>query len=66
MSNLDTPPGRMITSGAAAEILSCDPKTVRKYVARGLLRAYRLPTGQHRYREEDVLRLLRPVGGDAA
>ena len=43
---------------AVAEFLSVSTRTVRRYTDSGKLPARRLPSGQYRYRREDVEALL--------
>ncbi len=45
----------------AAETLNLTKVTVRKMVSHGQLQAFRLPNGELRFREADVLALLTPV-----
>jgi len=48
----------LITTSQVADRLQVDPSTVRKWVAKGLLKAVTLPGGHHRFRPEDVEALL--------
>lgn len=45
-----------LETAAAARIGGVSDETVRRYVARGLLKARRLPSGRLRFRREDVER----------
>lgn len=45
----------------AADLLGVHRDTVRRMIASGALKAYRLPTGLIRLREADVLALARPI-----
>jgi excisionase family DNA binding protein len=62
--------GRLTSIANAASILEVTPRTVRRYIARGDLAAYRLgSTTTVRVSLDDVDKLLRPIpaaGGDAA
>jgi len=44
--------------GAAAELLSVDPDTVRRWFDSGSLTGYRTPGGQRRVRRSDIEALL--------
>ncbi len=50
---------RLLTTGEVAELLGCDPGTVRRIAERGELPAIRLTrTSPRRFRARDVLRLV--------
>ena len=58
MSELD----RNYTITEAAELLSVHPATVRRWISRGRLRAWRYGPGRIiRISERDILKLRRPV-----
>ena len=53
------PPKELLTSGEAAALLRVHPNTVRRWVERGILKAYRVgPRRDRRFLRDDVLRLL--------
>lgn len=59
MSNSATPCWGPID--AAAERLGCTPKTIRRFIARGELKAYRLGKRTIRVDLNEVDALLRPI-----
>lgn len=66
-----SPGGRLTSIANAATILEVDPRTVRRYIARGDLTGYYLgSTNTVRVSLDDVQKLLRPIpaapGGSAA
>ncbi|MFF0501626.1 helix-turn-helix domain-containing protein [Nocardia aobensis] len=50
----------------AATILSCDQRTIRRLIAAGKLKAYKLGTKAVRIRLTDLEAVLRPFGGGTA
>ncbi|MBF4998640.1 helix-turn-helix domain-containing protein [Nocardia sp. BSTN01] len=50
----------------AATILSCDERTIRRLIADGKLKAYKLGTKAVRIRLTDLGAVLRPFGGGVA
>ncbi len=50
---------------AAAEELGVHPHTIRRYIARGILRGYRLGPQTIRIRAEDLDAVRAPLGGAA-
>lgn len=52
---------RYITIDDAAEILSLDEKTIRRYIASGDLAGYRIGPRALRVTLDDVLALVRPT-----
>ncbi|MDO3024419.1 MerR family transcriptional regulator [Mycobacteroides abscessus] len=48
----------LMTTSEVAERLRVDSSTIRKWVAKGLLKAVTLPGGHHRFRQEDIEALL--------
>ncbi|MBN7454273.1 MerR family transcriptional regulator [Mycobacteroides abscessus] len=48
----------LFTTSEVADRLRVDSSTIRKWVAKGLLKAVTLPGGHHRFRPEDVEALL--------
>jgi excisionase family DNA binding protein len=46
--------GRLLTARDVAERLGVSPETVLRWTRRGDLPAFRLPSGQIRYREDDL------------
>ena len=61
MTNNELP--RMVSIRQAADELGCDPRTVRRYIAAGLLTASRVGPRMIRVDRDSLLALLRPVGG---
>ena len=58
---------RMITTREVAEVLGVHIETVRNWVRKGKLRAYRVSgRGRLRFDPADVRAVLKPVGGDSA
>lgn len=54
-----------LTIAQAAEQLGVHHISVRRYISRGLLRAYRIGPRMIRIRAEDVEALRKPIGGAA-
>jgi len=54
--------GRTISVAEAALRAGLQKETVRRYIAQGLLPARKLPNGYYRILEQDLNRLLEPVG----
>jgi excisionase family DNA binding protein len=54
---------RLLTVGEAATIAQVHPDTIRRWEARGVIRASRTPTNQRRYRESDVRALVDQIAG---
>lgn len=50
-----------LTIRQAADALNCHPNTLRRYIARGRLPAYRVGPKLLRVRAEDVAALARPL-----
>jgi excisionase family DNA binding protein len=50
---------KMLTTEEVASRLRVTPKTLRSWVARGLIPVVRLPNGQLRFRADDLEDLLR-------
>jgi excisionase family DNA binding protein len=57
----DRPTGDWITVTAAADLLDCDPMTVRRWIQKGLLAGWQ-PAPNHRWsvRRDSIHPLLRP------
>ena len=53
---------QLVTVEEVSRILKVRRETVRRYISRGYLRAVRLPGGDFRIRERDVLDLLSGKG----
>ena len=51
----------VLTVAEVAELHHVDVVTVRRWIARGWLVAYRLPSGEYRITEDDAVRAGRPV-----
>jgi excisionase family DNA binding protein len=50
---------RMLTVGEVCQLLNIHSNTLRRWGAKGLIKEYRIgPSGQRRYRADDVLALL--------
>jgi excisionase family DNA binding protein len=47
-----------MTTTEVAERLRVDSSTIRKWVAKGLIKATTLPGGHHRFRAEDIDAML--------
>lgn len=54
----------MLTVKEAAERLHVSPQTVYRWIDDGLLQVVKYPTGTVRIKDEEVERLLRPIGTD--
>ncbi len=52
----------MLKTGEAAEYLGITNETLRSWVARGIIRCTKTPTGQLRFREEDVREVAEGMG----
>lgn len=66
MSRNETPFGdmpRQMSIQQAAEFLGVDPKTIRRYIAQGRIRAFRVGPRLIRIERESLERLAQPVGG---
>jgi excisionase family DNA binding protein len=61
MTKNDMP--RLVSIRHAADELGCDPRTIRRYIAAGLLTASRVGPRMIRVERDSLLALLRPVGG---
>lgn len=48
----------LFTTSEVADRLRVDSSTIRKWVAKGLLKAVTLPGGHHRFRPEDIEAML--------
>ncbi|NDB17865.1 MAG: MerR family DNA-binding transcriptional regulator [Actinobacteria bacterium] len=61
------PEGRLLSPGAVAKLFGVDPRTVTRWVDKGMLAAILTPGGHRRYRYLDVMALRdRLAGGGAA
>ena len=58
--------GQKITMSAAADRSGMSPRTIRRYVARNMLRAFRTPTGTIRIDVDDLNALFEEVAAGAA
>lgn len=60
-------PDELVSAIVAAQILHVSDETIRRWVAEGLLRHVRLPSGQVRFWRSDIEAILEPVEptGDA-
>jgi len=54
---------RLVSIQRAAGELQCNPRTVRRYIAAGLLTGVRVGPRMIRVERDSLLALLRPVGG---
>jgi excisionase family DNA binding protein len=61
MSTATLPKRRLVTQQAAAEYLGVTERTIRNYVSRGQLRAYRVGGRVVRIDQDDLDALLRPI-----
>lgn len=50
---------KLLTAGEVAVLFRVDPKTVTRWAARGRINSIRTPGGHRRFRESEVLALLR-------
>lgn len=58
----ETPePGRLVTTRHAAEVCGVHVNTIRKWIAEGRLRAYRVGPQQMRVDRDDLAALIVPV-----
>jgi excisionase family DNA binding protein len=70
ISNGETPRGRMdeqdelLTSAEVAALFGVDRRTVVLWAKRGRLPALRTPGGQHRFRADEIDRLLKGNNGE--
>lgn len=55
-------PVRLLYAHEVARLFRVNSKTVRRWAVKGLIKSVRTPAGQCRYREADVLELLRDCG----
>jgi excisionase family DNA binding protein len=56
--------GELLTSAEVASLFGVDRRTVVLWAKRGRIPALRTPGGQHRFRAEEIRRLLDTGGGD--
>jgi excisionase family DNA binding protein len=56
----------VLTRAEVAEVLRVHPSTVTRWAAAGLLSYVRTPSGERRYRRDDVEELLNQPGGGQA
>jgi excisionase family DNA binding protein len=56
--------GELLTSAEVASLFGVDRRTVVLWAKRGRIPALRTPGGQHRFRAEEIRRLLDMGGGD--
>jgi excisionase family DNA binding protein len=59
----DSADGELLTSAEVASLFGVDRRTVVLWAKRGRIPALRTPGGQHRFRAEEIRRLL-DMGGD--
>jgi hypothetical protein len=57
--------GQKVPLSVAAESIGFNPKTLRRYIAAGRLKAYRVGAKAIRVDLDDVAELLKPIGGAA-
>ncbi|MDE3721867.1 BldC family transcriptional regulator [Nocardiopsis sp. N85] len=62
MSEQKPPLPALVTPDEIAALFRVDPKTVARWAAAGRLPGVRTPGGHHRFRREDVDRLLEEAG----
>jgi excisionase family DNA binding protein len=55
--------GELLTSAEVASLFGVDRRTVVLWAKRGRLPALRTPGGQHRFRADEIRRLLGSTGG---
>ena len=56
--------GELLTSAEVASLFGVDRRTVVLWAKRGRIPALRTPGGQHRFRADEIRRLLDIGGGD--
>ncbi|MEV8636156.1 BldC family transcriptional regulator [Streptosporangium sp. NPDC051023] len=56
---------RLLTPGEVARLFGVDPKTVNRWAQTGRIASIRTPSGQRRYREDEVQKLLYGVADSA-
>jgi excisionase family DNA binding protein len=61
----DSDHGELLTSAEVASLFGVDRRTVVLWAKRGRLPALRTPGGQHRFRAEEIRRVLDTNGGDS-
>ena len=59
----DSSDGELLTSAEVASLFGVDRRTVVLWAKRGRIPALRTPGGQHRFRAEEIRRLLDVGGG---
>lgn len=57
-----TESARLLAPGEVARLFAVDVKTVTRWANTGRLPAIRTPSGQRRFREDQVLAFLTPTG----
>lgn len=61
----EIPEGRLLAPGAVAKLFGVDPRTVTRWVDKGLLKPILTPGGHRRYRYLDVMALRDRLAVDA-
>ena len=56
---------RLLSVSEVAEHLGCRKETIRRYILDGRLPALQIVGGFYRVREEDIEKLLQPVGASS-
>lgn len=59
---MNTRDERLLTPGEVASLFRVDPKTVTRWAASGKLTSIRTPGGHRRFRESEVLAILKGDG----
>lgn len=60
------PESKLLTPGEVATMFRVDPRTVTRWEKAGKIAAVRTPGGHRRFRESDVLALLRGDDGEGS
>ena len=60
------PPNRLLTISEAAGLLGVHPNTLRGWADKGLVNHVKLPSGYRRFTLDEIKRLRREMGIDAA
>ena len=55
----NSPDGRLLTPEEVAAMFRVDPKTVSRWANRGRIGSIKTPGGHRRFREAEILKLLR-------
>jgi len=59
---MTNPPTNLLKIGEVAAELGVSTETIRNWVRKELVRAYKMPSGQLRFRREDIETFIQQVG----